>query len=206
MHTERTAKLVRTALGIGVALMLAAAPAAAGQQADTAIKDAWITTQVQAKYFLDPIVKGRNIDVDTAGGVVTLSGTVTSAAEQMAAVNKAREVDGVTKVVDNLKLTPPGAVGTAGTEKSTWPERRDRAAATVDRIGGEISDTWITTKIQSKYFLDGEVKGTSIDVTTSGGIVTLAGEVGTAAAREKAVSLARSTDGVKNVVDKLTVK
>ncbi len=204
MLTERTAKLVRIALGVVTLVVLAGAAGAQQRDAGDTVKDAWITTQVQAKFFLDPVVKGTNIDVDTLNGVVTLSGTVRSAAEQMAAVNKAREVDGVTKVIDTLKLVPPAtSVGTTGAEKERWPARTSTAA---DRLGEDISDTWITTKIQSKYFLDGDVKGLSIDVTTNGGVVTLAGQVETPAARDKAISLARSTDGVKNVVDKLTVR
>ena len=204
MLTERTSQLVRIALGVVTLVALAGAAGAQQRDAANTVQDAWITTQVQATFFLDPVVKGRNIDVDTTNGVVTLSGNVESAAEQTTAVNKAREVAGVTKVIDSLKLVPPGtSVGTTGAEKESWPERTSTAA---DRLGQDISDTWITTKIQSKYFLDDDVKGLSIDVTTNGGVVTLAGQVETPAARDKAISLARSTDGVKNVVDKLTVR
>nr|MBA3296582.1 BON domain-containing protein [Acidobacteriota bacterium] len=78
---------------------------------------------------------------------------------------------------------------------------QDRA----DRAGNDISDAWITTKLKSKYYVDDDVKGLNIDVTTNGGVVTLTGKVSNAAERAKALSLAKTTDGVKQVVDKLTI-
>ena len=59
--------------------------------------------------------------------------------------------------------------------------------------------------MQSKYYLDDDVKGLQINVTTTGGVVTLTGKVGSAAERQQALSLAKSTDGVKQVIDKLTI-
>ena len=81
----------------------------------------------------------------------------------------------------------------------------DKAQERTDRVGNEISDAWITTKLQSKYYLDSDVRGLDIDVTTNGGVVTLTGKVSSAAERAKALSLAKSTDGVKQVIDKLTL-
>ena len=90
---------------VAAAALAVAVPAAAQDRtASTAIKDAWITTQIQAKYFGDSVVKGRNIDVDTRSGAVTLTGEVSSAAERTRAVEKAREVDGVTTVHDKLTI------------------------------------------------------------------------------------------------------
>jgi hyperosmotically inducible protein len=51
-------------------------------------------------------VKGRNIDVDTRNGVVTLNGAVGTPAARDMAMNLARETDGVTQVVNNLKVDP----------------------------------------------------------------------------------------------------
>ena len=51
---------------------------------------------------LDDRVKAANIDIDTAGSVVTLTGRVGSDEERRRAVQLARETDGVTSVVDHL--------------------------------------------------------------------------------------------------------
>jgi hyperosmotically inducible protein len=221
MHVN---KLIRLIPAVAFVLASFAAVAAAqDRSAGTAINDAWITTQIHAKFFADADVKGRNIDVDTSSGVVTLSGEVHSANERAQALAKAKSVDGVTRVVDKLTLTPgdpPASAeardkaakakdkveGTAGKAKAEWPKKKAEGKDAMDRTGNAITDTWITTKIQSKYFLDTDVKGINIDVDTKEGVVTLTGTVGSPAVQKEAVALARSTDGVKQVVDKLVVK
>jgi hyperosmotically inducible protein len=169
-----------------------------------ASSDAWVATQIRAKFFLDKDLKGRNLDVETAAGVVTLSGDVSNEAERARALADARATEGVRKVVDNLAVAAVDRPATGpGAE---WPGRAQHGKAAVDRIGKEISDTWLTTKVQAIYFLDRDVKGMQIDVTTKDGVVTLTGAVDSGAARQKAVADATSVDGVKQVVDKLTVK
>jgi hyperosmotically inducible protein len=49
-------------------------------------------------------VAGLKIDVDTQSGVVTLSGTVKSAAEKEEAVRLARDTAGVKSVNDMIKV------------------------------------------------------------------------------------------------------
>lgn len=68
------------------------------------------------------------------------------------------------------------------------------------------ADATITTEIQSKLETDRIVTNPSrIQVSTNKKVVTLSGPVDTPAAQQQAVKLARSTDGVKNVVDNLSV-
>ena len=67
------------------------------------------------------------------------------------------------------------------------------------------TDPGITTAVKSKLAADDVVKAYRIDVDTKDRVVTLTGSVDTSAARERAVQLARTTDGVNNVVDNLTV-
>jgi len=66
--------------------------------------DAAITMKIQAKYADDDVVKGRNIDVDTVNGVVTLKGEVDTKRERDAAEQLARETSGVKRVIDELKV------------------------------------------------------------------------------------------------------
>jgi hyperosmotically inducible protein len=68
------------------------------------LTDAAITTAVKSKFLADSDVPGMKIDVDTSNGVVTLNGTVPSAAEKRRAVQIAKETDGVKSVKDNLKV------------------------------------------------------------------------------------------------------
>lgn len=162
----------------------------AGERAGEAVSDAWITTKIQSRYFVDDEVKGRSINVDTRDGVVTLKGSVNSHSERNQALAIARNTEGVRDVQDQLSVTP---------------ETRGTVGQTMNTAGQRIEDTWITTKIQSKYFASSEIKARKIDVDTRSGAVTINGAVGTSAAKELAVQLARETEGVTKVVDNLKV-
>jgi hypothetical protein len=65
--------------------------------------DAQVAGDVQSKIFTDPNVQSRQISVQSANGVVTLSGYVNSDAERTAAASAAAQVDGVKTVVNNLQ-------------------------------------------------------------------------------------------------------
>ena len=67
------------------------------------------------------------------------------------------------------------------------------------------SDAGITTKVKSKLAADDTVKAYQIDVDTKNKVVTLSGNVDSQAAKEMAVTLARGTAGVSDVVDNITV-
>ena len=91
-----------------------------------------------------------------------------------------------------------------------WP-LRSRAAtldtADVKKEAAKLATrAALTAKIKSKMALDDHVNARAVDVDTSGSVVTLSGVVGSAAARERAVSLARDTVGVTRVVDRLQVR
>ena len=55
---------------------------------------------------LDDTVQSRDIHVDYANGIVTLTGTVTTGAERKRAVDLARETKGVRSVRDQLQVAP----------------------------------------------------------------------------------------------------
>ena len=69
-----------------------------------AITDAWITTKVKWFFLGEDALKGSDINVDTKDHVVTLKGTVKSAAGRARAMQLAKSTDGVTKVVDQLSI------------------------------------------------------------------------------------------------------
>ncbi len=71
---------------------------------DGNINDAWITTKVKSSYLNEDALKGSDINVDTNSHVVTLKGTVASAAGRTRAVTLAKQVKGVNRVVDNLAI------------------------------------------------------------------------------------------------------
>lgn len=148
--------------------------------------DAGVTTKVKAKFAADDVVKAYQIDVDTERKVVTLTGNVDSAAAKNQAVRLARGTEGVTNVVDKLKVTT--------TETPSSPDTR-----------ADVTDAGITAAIKTKFLADTAIAGLKIDVDTKNGVVTLTGPVKTAAERAEAIRLARETTGVKTVIDRLTM-
>jgi osmotically-inducible protein OsmY len=68
------------------------------------ITDAWITTKVKWFFIGEDALKGSDINVDTKDHVVTLKGTVKTAAGRARAMELAKNTDGVTKVVDQLMI------------------------------------------------------------------------------------------------------
>jgi osmotically-inducible protein OsmY len=70
------------------------------------ITDGWITTRVKSKFVGEDLLKDSDINVDTNNHVVTLRGTVMSAAAKARAEAEAKEVEGVHSVVNNLVVGP----------------------------------------------------------------------------------------------------
>lgn len=81
-----------------------------------------------------------------------------------------------------------------------------KASAAASQVGVTMSESTLSAKIKSKMALDDHVDARAVDVDTSRSVVTLTGVVASAAARERAVSLARDTEGVTRVVDRLQVR
>ncbi len=162
------------------------------ESASNALSDGWITTTIQSPFFMDSDVKGRNINVDTTDGVVILTGTVGSYSARRQAVGLARNSDGVREVRDELRVE-------AGRDDAA------RASTAAANASGAIDDAWITTTIRSKYFMDGDVQASRIEVDTRNGVVTLTGTAGSKEAKDAAAQLARDTEGVRRVHDRLTL-
>ena len=103
------------------------------------------------------------------------------------------------------------AVGTAG---QTAAERGRQAGAEIGERAGQaaagaqraLTDGSMTAKIKAKMGLDDTVKALNLDVDTVNGVVTVKGVVHSAAEKQRALQLARETEGVRQVVDQVTVR
>jgi osmotically-inducible protein OsmY len=67
-----------------------------------AVSDGWITAKVSASLAMDKSVDAGDISVDTSDGVVSLSGTLSSADEARSAVDIASSIRGVQRVESRL--------------------------------------------------------------------------------------------------------
>jgi osmotically-inducible protein OsmY len=143
--------------------------------------DTTITTTVKNKLATDPDTSATKINVDTSGGVVTLSGGVQTAAEKAEAERLARSATGVRQVVNNITVEGENQTG----------------------AGGTLGDAAILSNIKTQYVANG-IFGTNVDVNN--GEVTITGEVENAKEKAKAEAIARQASGVKSVKNQLTIK
>ena len=121
-----------------------------------------------------------------------------------------RWADGNVDVLDRPVGTGGATTGPLGDvdasrAREVGAEVGERVAAGAEKAERAVADASLTSKIKAKMALDDTVTATKIDIDTSGSVVTLTGRVGTEAERTRAMALARETDGVTSVVDRLTV-
>ena len=82
----------------------------------------------------------------------------------------------------------------------------DTVREKASEAGEALGDAGITTAVKTKLLADPDVSGLKINVDTSSGIVTLTGDVNTAAEKRRAVELAKETTGVTSVKDQLKIE
>jgi hyperosmotically inducible periplasmic protein len=103
-------------------------------------------------------------------------------------------------------------IGTSGDRPIDTSRAREAGAEIGEKVAvgasaaeRAVSDASLTTKIKSKMALDDTVDALAIDVDTKDGVVTLSGRVTNDNERLRALALARETDGVHGVVDRLVL-
>ena len=202
---------------------LAVLVCAAGLTVACGQTDAGITTAVKSKLAADDTVKAYEIDVDTSNRVVTLSGEVQTSVAKDQALKLARDTDGVRDVVDKLRVGDTAAtsgiddkdddkdapdIDTTVDDKAKAAGRSAgrKTAEAADKAGGVVTDAALTAAVKAKLLADPDVSGLRIDVDTTNGVVTLNGDVASQTQATEAETIARNTEGVRNVVSKLRVR
>ncbi|MEH8025156.1 division/outer membrane stress-associated lipid-binding lipoprotein [Gallibacterium anatis] len=120
-----------------------------------------------------------HISVIVYNGRALLVGEAPSADLKEVAVNLARGVKDIADVYDEIQIG----------EKVSFIQAS--------------KDTWITTEVKSKLFVNGNVKATDVKVVTENGVVYLIGRV-TQSQAAAAVDVARQVNGVRKVVKVFT--
>lgn len=152
----------------------------------------------------------RVLAVGATVGVLWLTGCdrgdVAVSKEEDAQGNTTIHVDG-DKVEENLEKT--GAALERGAEQVQEGAQAvggalERGAERIEQEVGPVaqevlSDAAITTKVKAKLLADPEINPFQIDVDTVDGIVTLNGKVGSESVKAEAETIARGTEGVRDV-------
>lgn len=95
------------------------------------------------------------------------------------------------------------AMGTVGMPMAMAAEAAaDSKTTAYEESETPVTDTWITTKVKADLLVTEEVKGLDINVSTTNGVVTLAGLLDSQAQHDKAVAIAKAIKGVKSVETK----
>jgi osmotically-inducible protein OsmY len=81
----------------------------------------------------------------------------------------------------------------------------EKAKDGVSKTGEVMTDGWITTRVHERFVGESLLKDSDISVETDKHVVTLTGTVTNAAGRRKAISVAKGTEGVHRVVNRLTI-
>lgn len=156
---------------------------APGSTMGTTIDDGVLTAKVKSALISEPDIKSFDLQVETRNGVVQLSGFVDNAGQIERAMQVARSVTGVVSVENKMSVK-------GGTTS----------------VGEKIDDSVITTKIKSELLMDSAMKGADISVVTREGAVQLSGFVNREAQIQRALEIARGTEGVKAVENKMSIK
>ena len=195
--------------------------------------DAMITSKIKTGFIKDKIVRSRNYNVDTSGGVVTVRGKARSQAEADRALEIAKNTQGVSSVKNEIQVVPgtdkvatdkpksssktkTAAAGDPTPRNSTPPSEqpKERTASTGTKASGSAStskeggspDALITTKIKAEHAKDKDVSATKISVDTTNGVVTLSGTAKSKAEADKAEMLAKNVKGVTSVKNNIKVE
>ncbi|MBP9147653.1 MAG: BON domain-containing protein [Rhodoferax sp.] len=149
----------------------------------TEIDDSVVTTRVKSALLADNDVKGFEISVETRKGEVMLSGFVDNQNQLDRALTVARMAEGVKSVDNKLSLK----------EGSTT-------------VGNKVDDSVITTRVKSALMADASIKSLDISVLTRKTEVQLSGFVNNQGQIDRAVEVARATEGVTQVNNDMVVK
>jgi osmotically-inducible protein OsmY len=144
------------------------------------VDDTTLTSAVRSKLAWSRFADGLIVDVSSARGKVSLSGSATTEEGKEGAGKLAMSTHGVRSVNNQLvvQANNPGVVTS---------------------IGNDIADTWITTKVKSTFMYSIGAVSSDVSVTTQAGVVSLSGKVDSGLERSLAIELAGNVRGVKGV-------
>jgi len=176
------------------------------------LTDSDLERAISNRFASDPQLSDVKVSANADKNEATISGTVASESLRTRAVELAKAAGPNLVVTDKIDVKPDKTdVRSRELSRSEYTEemaRQDRARAegTGDKVGKSIDDAWLHTKITSKLLTKSGTNGSKINVDVNDKVVTLRGTVDSLEAKQRAEQVARDTDGVARVVNRLTVK
>ncbi len=147
-------------------------------------KDAWLDGKAETTLLFNRHLNSFDINTDVQDSVVILTGKVDSAVDKSLAEELVASLEGVESVDNKL---------------SVINKKQD------SELVASLTDSKVEAVVKSKLLMASEVSGTSIEVEVLNGVVILTGEVDSESEEELAVTIAKNSDDVKSVINKLEV-
>ncbi|MBU3951494.1 MAG: BON domain-containing protein [Proteobacteria bacterium] len=138
-----------------------------------------IESSAKESYVFKHYLKDENIHIQSKDGAVILTGTVSEEFQKSLANDMAANLPGVKSVNNKLGLT------------SETP--------------AVYSDAWILTKVKATLSFHRNMDGMGIEVWVGDGTVTLRGKASSTAQKDLAKEYAMDVEGVKNVINEITL-
>lgn len=149
--------------------------------------DEWFEGRISGAFDYNPFLNSSDLDVDSDGSVVTLSGKVSSEVEKRLAEDITRSIDGVSAVKNEIDVDS----SRENQNPSSFAQR--------------VTDATTTAAVKSKLLSNKGTHGFAINVDTAANVVTLSGTVGSNKEKELAERIAHTTSGVREVRNELSV-
>ena len=176
-------------LASAVLLTMSAPNVFAADATSTAINDARQEAQIWTTYALNPYLRANDLKVVVQNGKAVLTGKVDERVNKELANAIALGVSGITDVDNQIEIAADYRPILPG---GSYGERMD--------------DANITAAVKSKLLWSKSTDGSSIDVSTKMGMVTLTGPADSQSDKDVAGKLSMNTRGVSSISNQLQVR
>lgn len=149
--------------------------------------DGWIGTKVKTTLLFHRNVSASKTDVYVKDGIVSLRGEASSLAQKELTTEYAMDVEGVKEVKNEMTV-------------AKTPARPD------ETIGEKIDDASITAQVKAALVSHRSTSAIKTKVETTDGVVTLSGKARNAAEKTLVTKLVTDVNGVKSVINNMTVE
>jgi hyperosmotically inducible protein len=149
--------------------------------------DGWISMKVKTALLFHTNVNAHKTNVYVKDGIVTLRGEASSQAQKDLTGERVKDVAGVKGIKNELTVAA----------SATQPDEKTKQES--------IDDASITAQVKSSLLAHRSTSAIKTSVTTDNGVVTVSGRAKNAAEKGLVTKLVDDINGVKSVVNNMTI-
>lgn len=149
--------------------------------------DTWISMKVKSALLYRRNVSGTKTEVFVQDGIVTLKGEAANKAQKELTAEYAKDIVGVKDVINEMTV-------------AKLPAKPEQT------MGETIDDASITAQVKSSLLSHRSTGVLRTKVETTDGVVTLGGQARNAAEKALVTKLVEDINGVKSVVNNMTIE